>query len=406
MRHLFLVSIPQVADPHEPVGSSIPRPQMAADPPPRRPLIGVVAVVQDVLLDVAEDRLRRVVVRAPLRQARPVQPQLPHQQPRDAGLDGVRRIAVQGDPHGLPGIPPAHPPQEPTDVPGPLAGEESPVDHAPVYLVEQEQVEPAPGLLVSRQHQPLGRRVAAAAVCLDPDRLDIEDGQDGVARSVLLPGPQAVPDHRPVGVGAEELAANPAEAVSPLFSTRRRCSRLMALTTRFRIKYARSLARLQRPYGKPKAVGGCLAVRQMAWTCCWERRGGAPTRRGRLRQERRCRAKSRRSAYTVLGCTWRSGAIKVAGRPAAWSRSTSARRRCQGSSGFSSQRWMRRSSVVVGFRTVEGRDMAEPLREWGSTYSNKVGDDYSDKSCATLRLRSRRRATGSCSCRSLCPRTR
>src|SRR5512135_282606 len=122
MRHLFPVSIPQVADPHESVGPSITRPQMAADPPARRPLIGVIAVVQDALLDVAEDRLRWVVVAAPLRQARPAQPPPPHQRPRGPRLDRVRRVAVQGDPHALSGIPPTHPPQEPADVYGPLAG--------------------------------------------------------------------------------------------------------------------------------------------------------------------------------------------------------------------------------------------------------------------------------------------
>ena len=39
-------------------------------------------------------------------------------------FDRVRRVAVQGDPYRLPGIPPAYPPQEPADVHGPLAGEE------------------------------------------------------------------------------------------------------------------------------------------------------------------------------------------------------------------------------------------------------------------------------------------
>jgi hypothetical protein len=73
MRHLFLVSNPQITDLHEPVGPPIACPQVAANPSARRPLIGVVAVVQDVLLNVAEvqdvllnvaeDRLGRVVVR-------------------------------------------------------------------------------------------------------------------------------------------------------------------------------------------------------------------------------------------------------------------------------------------------------------------------------------------------------
>ncbi len=295
---------------------------MAADPPSSRPLIRVVAVVQEVLLDVAEDRLTRIIVGAPLGQAGPVQPQPPHQRLRDLRLDRVRRVAVQGDPYRLPGIPPAYSPQEPADVHGPLAREEGPVDQAPVHLVEQEQIEPAAGLLIPRQDQPLSPRGATAAVRLDRNRLDVEEGQEGAAGPVTPPRPQPVEDHRPVGIGADEFAPNVAETVSLFFSTRRRCSRLIALTTRCRTRYACNLARLQRPYGKPKAVGGCPASRQMVSICSRDRREGAPTARGPSRQDRRRRGshvgprtRCWDAPEAVGRSWWRTGLQRGAGAP-------------------------------------------------------------------------------------------
>jgi len=128
MRHLVPVSIHQVADPHEAIGASIARPQMAADPPPSRPLIGIVAVVQDVLLDVAE--IVSAGLSSGLRFGRLVQfsPSRRISDRVTCALDRMRRVAVQGDPHPLTRIPPAYPPQEPADVLGPLAGVEAPVD--------------------------------------------------------------------------------------------------------------------------------------------------------------------------------------------------------------------------------------------------------------------------------------
>jgi hypothetical protein len=136
-------------------------------------------------LDVAEDRFIRIVVRTSLGQTGPLQPQSPHHRPRHPGFDRMRRIAIQGQPHGLPRIPPPHPPQESADIRGPLAGVEGPVDAAMIHVVEQEQVEPPAGLLVPLQDQPLGGGVTSAAVCLDRDGLDIEEGEDGTARTML-----------------------------------------------------------------------------------------------------------------------------------------------------------------------------------------------------------------------------
>src|SRR6516165_6067511 len=53
-------------------------------------------------------------------------------------------------------IPSPHAPQELPDEPAPFAWEEGPVDAAVVDFVEQEQVEPAAGLLVALQDQAAG----------------------------------------------------------------------------------------------------------------------------------------------------------------------------------------------------------------------------------------------------------
>src|SRR5512135_379528 len=208
----------------------------------------------------------------------------------------MRWIAVQGDSHRLLGIRLTHPLQEATDIFRPLARVEGTVDTAMVDLVQQEQVEAPPGLLVAPQHQALGPSVASAAIRLDRDRLHIEEGQDGPAWAVVPPRPQPVQNHTPIGIGAEELALDAAQGVPPFFSTRRRCSRLIAGTMCSRMRYARNLAKLQRPNGSPRVVGARSARRQMAAICFLDKRGGAPSLRGRLRADRPCRANARRSA--------------------------------------------------------------------------------------------------------------
>ena len=79
IRHLISVGIParelQVGDANEPVGSAVSCPQMAADPPLGRVLIGIVGGVQDVLLNITEDRFIRIVVRTSLGHTGPLQPQ-------------------------------------------------------------------------------------------------------------------------------------------------------------------------------------------------------------------------------------------------------------------------------------------------------------------------------------------
>lgn len=202
----------------------------------RRCVAWVVAVVQDSLLDVADNGLHRVVVRAPLGQTRPPQAQLPNQPPGSLCLARVRRVLIQGDPHLLRRIPAPDATQEPADVVSPFAGEERPANPAVVDQVQQEQVEPTTGLLLGLKDQLFRAGVAPPAVGLNRDRLDIEEGEQAAAAPVPPPPLEAAQDRPPLRVGAQEFAAYAAQPEPPFLSTLRRCSRLMAFTRRFRIR--------------------------------------------------------------------------------------------------------------------------------------------------------------------------
>src|SRR5262249_8965962 len=125
-----------------------------------------------------------------------------------------------------------------------------------------------------------------------PDRhhLDIEEQQGGPARPVPPDRPQPPQDRGPLRVGATEFPLDAAKVDPPFWSTRRRCSRLMALTRRRRIAYARSLARDQRPEGRPTRAVGWAAGRQRAARCSGVIRAGAPPR-----PQRRTQSSPRRS---------------------------------------------------------------------------------------------------------------
>ena len=236
IRHLIFVRIPsgmlQGGNANESVGSSISFLPMAADPPLGRSFIEDGTVVQDRLLNGAENRFIRIVVRASFRHAGPVQVQLSQDRTSDLGLDGMRRGPIQGDPHGHSRRPSTHAPQELTDILGSFARDACPGDAARIHLVEQEQVEPSPGLLRALQHQAFRGSVTSAARGLHRDGRDIEVSQDCTTASVVPPRGQALQDHASAGIGGEELASHATQAVPPVFSTRRRYSQLMCLTMR------------------------------------------------------------------------------------------------------------------------------------------------------------------------------
>jgi len=77
-----------------PVFASVTSPQMSTDPPLRDLGFRIVAGIEDLLLNITEDRLYRIVVGTTLGQADPMQAQGTH---RPAGLSrfaGMGRILI------------------------------------------------------------------------------------------------------------------------------------------------------------------------------------------------------------------------------------------------------------------------------------------------------------------------
>ena len=173
----MFVSISEIPDFDVAIFPAVTSPQMRCDPLLCRLRIGVIAVVENHLLDVAEDGLHRVIVRAPLGQAHPVQPQPPHLAPRPARDARVRAVLVESDPHGPGRVPAAYLPHKEADVLATLARQVAPAGAPAANVVEQEEVELATRPLLLRQHQPLRGSPAPPAVGFDKDRLDIEEEQ-------------------------------------------------------------------------------------------------------------------------------------------------------------------------------------------------------------------------------------
>src|SRR5919198_5779267 len=212
----------------------------------------------------------------------------------------MRRIAIEHNPGLLIQVPPMELLHKATHVLGALAVVEGPTAPPSLDFVGDEQIEKAACLLRLLQHEPLGRREAAPAIGLDWNRLDVKEQQHASAGQMLPDPADARQDRVAARVVADELALDTPKAHPPFRSTRRRCSRLMVLTTRRVMRYSRSLASDHRPKGKSTSPGGVSARRRISAVCWGQMRTGAPPRR-------RCRtlatpkcAKARRSEYTVL----------------------------------------------------------------------------------------------------------
>lgn len=264
--HLSFVRIGKVVDLDAPIAPAVTAAQTGTDPPLRCFDIGVVAGVENVLLNVAVDRLDRVVVGAAFRKADPVQAKLAHRSPRLARLSRVGRVLVQHNPHLALGIPLADLSHEPAHMRRVLGGPEGPMDLSASDLVEQEEIELASRLLPQRKHQLLGRGVTSSSIGFHRDRLDIEKQQDTSSRQVS-PNP-ANPGQNGLSlrIGADQLSPDATETNPPFFNNRRKCSRLIDFTIRFFIRCARRLANDQRPWGRPTSVGERSARRRISAT--------------------------------------------------------------------------------------------------------------------------------------------
>lgn len=236
IRHLMFVSTPQIRNANMPVASPIPPSQMRTDPFLCGLRICVITVVENHHLNITEDRLHRIIVRASLRQACPVHLQFTHHAPRQAGFARVCSILIQSDPYLLVRIPPAHLAHELTDILRTLACKICPASTSTAFIVNRKQVELPARLLSARQDQALGRSISASAVGFDDDRFDIKEQQYPVAWEMPPKQADAPQNRPPAGVITYDLAPDAAQAEAPFFSNRRRCSRLMAFSRRCLIK--------------------------------------------------------------------------------------------------------------------------------------------------------------------------
>lgn len=104
------------------------------------------------------------------------------------------------------------------------------------HVVKDKQVEQAPRLLSAVECQAASRGVTSPAVGLDRDGLDIEEEQDSRAGELAPDPADSGQDRGPLRVSAAEGALHTTEVKPPFFRTRRRCSRLMALRIRCRMR--------------------------------------------------------------------------------------------------------------------------------------------------------------------------
>lgn len=192
--------------------------------------IGIVAGIQDHLLQVAEEGFQRIVVGTSLGQTDPVQLEFPHHFAGEAGLAGVSTVLIQDYPYLLGRIPAAEPAQGAGHLRGVFLAVEGPAYPPTIDLVEAEEIEEAPGFLVAWDLQVPSRGVAPSSVGLDRDGLLVEEQEQ--ARAGPVPPSRANPGQNrgPLRVIAAELALEAPEADAPFLSRRRRCSRLMLLS--------------------------------------------------------------------------------------------------------------------------------------------------------------------------------
>ena len=112
----------EIRDVNKPVMATVATPQVRTDPALSGFRFGVIAVVQDHQLHIAEDRFDRVVVWTAFGQADPMQVKFPHRPPRLARFAGMGPVLIEHHPKRGLGIPAAHLSHELANAVGAFAG--------------------------------------------------------------------------------------------------------------------------------------------------------------------------------------------------------------------------------------------------------------------------------------------
>lgn len=128
----------------------IPSTQMRTDTSLSCASIGIVTVIQNPRLNIAEDGFYWIVIWTPFRQRNPMQLQCPHRLLGLPRFAGMRPVLIESDPDVVARIPAAHTPHELTDLVGAFAWQERPVGSPTVDLIEEKEIELSPCLLLTR----------------------------------------------------------------------------------------------------------------------------------------------------------------------------------------------------------------------------------------------------------------
>ena len=99
----------------------IPSTQMRTDTSLSGAGVGIVTVIQNHRLNIAEDGFYWIVIRTPFGQRNPMQLQRPHRLLGLPRFAGMRPVLIEGDPDIAARIPAAHTPHELTDLVGAFA---------------------------------------------------------------------------------------------------------------------------------------------------------------------------------------------------------------------------------------------------------------------------------------------
>jgi hypothetical protein len=179
------VRIAQRGNPTVPIPPAMAAAPGRAAPPLGRPGIGIVAVVQNHPLPIANQRFHRVVIRTALGQTRPGPLPLAPGLSRGARWARMRSVLSPPHPDLLFRIPAPELPQKANRNESTLARQKRPAPPLAVDLVNGKPREPAAPLLLPGPSPARGRRRAAAALGFAIDRLAIKKQQHALIGPVL-----------------------------------------------------------------------------------------------------------------------------------------------------------------------------------------------------------------------------
>jgi hypothetical protein len=137
----IIVRIRQVWNPDVPVLSPVATPKMRTDTALRCTSVRIVAVVQDHQLDIAEDGLDRVVIRAAFGQTDPVQVQGAHDLTGLLGFARMSGVLIQDNPDHRVGIPLPDATHQATHPGRAFAWKKRPSHPSSLNIIQQEQIE-------------------------------------------------------------------------------------------------------------------------------------------------------------------------------------------------------------------------------------------------------------------------